>query len=363
MRDITCFSANTLAQFENNYDNMLQFNELLVNTSNGVHTTYSVEEANTMIRNQADKILGINWATATPTKRRQAWREHGKEFASLLEDVLIDKMVSGIPEDSKFMDFVEEKNISLGDVNEFYVNDNSLMQVSKFAGNHHDIVRQAMKPGKAYRVDTSWYAIKVYTDFELFRTGRIDFAAMVNRMYDSISKYRMDALYTAFLSMGDSLPTDMYLRTAAASTTVDAIVGKIEAVKAATGREVMLVGTKVALTKLQGLVNYNMWSDSMKDERNKNGVLGTWEGYECLALPRVNAQGTRTEISDNTKILIVPIDPEFKPIKRVIEGDVMYTESGTDGSKKDMTMDVEIAYMEGTAIVINQLFGYIQFTA
>lgn len=173
----------------------------------------------------------------------------------------------------------------------------------------------------------------------------------------------MDALYTAFLSMGDSLPTDMFLKTAAASTTVDAIVSKIEGVKAATGREVMLVGTKIALTKLQGLVEYNMWSDSMKDEKNKNGLLGNWEGYECLALPRVNAAGTRNEISDNTKILIVPIDPEFKPIKRVNEGDVMYTESGMDGSKKDMTVDVEIAYMEGTAVVINQLFGYIQFTA
>lgn len=139
MRDITTFSANVLAQFDNNYDNMLQFNELLLDASHEVYTRYSKEEQNTMIRNQADKILGINWATATPMKRRQAWRDHGKEFASLLEDVILDKMVSGIPENAKFMDFVEDRNIALGDVNEFYVNDNSLLQVSKFAGNHHDI--------------------------------------------------------------------------------------------------------------------------------------------------------------------------------------------------------------------------------
>ena len=66
MRDITCFSANTLAQFENNYDNMLQFNELMLNASRGVYANYSKEETDTMIRNQADKVLGINWATATP---------------------------------------------------------------------------------------------------------------------------------------------------------------------------------------------------------------------------------------------------------------------------------------------------------
>jgi hypothetical protein len=139
MRDITCFSANTLAQFENNYDNMLQFNELMLNASHGVYTNYSKEETDTMIRNQADKILGINWATATPMKRRQAWRDHGKEFASLLEDVILDKMVSGHNADAKFMEFVDERNLALGDTEEFYVQDTSLLQVSKFAGNHHDI--------------------------------------------------------------------------------------------------------------------------------------------------------------------------------------------------------------------------------
>lgn len=182
-------------------------------------------------------------------------------------------------------------------------------------------------------------------------------------MYTSITKYRMDALYTAFMSIDESLPTDMILETPVSETTKDSIIEKIELVKSVTGKEVILVGTKIAMQKLQATVNYNMWSDAMKDERNQKGVLGNWEGYECLALPRVNATGTRTEITDNTKILIVPVDPEFKPIIRVNEGDVMYTESGSDGSKKDMTMDVEVAYKEGIAVVINMLFGMIKISA
>ena len=363
MRDITTFSANVVANFDNNYDNMLQFNELLLNTSHGVHTQYSKEEANTIIRNQIDKIMGINWSTATPMKRRQAWRDHGKEFASLIEDVVLDKMTSGFDEaNARFMEYVEEKNIAEGDVNEFFVEDSSLLQVSKFAGNHHDIIRQAVKPGKSFRVETSWYTVKLYSDFELFRMGKIDFAALVDRMYTSIEKHRMDALYTAFMSMGDSLPTDMVFETPVTEATKDDIIAHVEAVKAATGKDVILVGTRIAMQKLQSTVNYNMWSDAMKDERHAKGVLGNWEGYECLALPRVNAAGTRKEITDNTKILVVPIDPEFKPVKRVNEGDVMYTESGMDGSKKDMTFDVEISYMEGTGVVINQLFGEIKIS-
>lgn len=67
----------------------------------------------------------------------------------------------------------------------------------------------------------------------------------------------------------------------------DNIIAKIEAVSAATGKDVILVGARPAIQKLQNTVTYNMFSDAMKDERNKNGILGNWEGYECLPLARV----------------------------------------------------------------------------
>ena len=140
MRDITCFSANVVAQFENNYDNMLQFNELMLNAAHDVYENYTKEQVNTMIRNQFDKIVGGNFAQMTPMKRRQVWRDHGKEIASLVEDVVLDRMNSGWNEsNARFMEFVREINLADGDVNEFFVEDNSLLQVSKFAGNHHDV--------------------------------------------------------------------------------------------------------------------------------------------------------------------------------------------------------------------------------
>lgn len=361
MRDITCFSANTVAQFENNYDNMLQFNGVLMDASHKVYVNYSKEEADTIIRNQFDKIMNIDFKNATPMKRRQAWRDHGKELASLIEDVIVDKMNSGWTEaNTKFMEFVEEVNIANGDVNEFYVEDNSLLQVSKFAGNHHDVVRQAIKPGKSFRIETSWYVIKVYADFEAFQLGKIDFATLVDRMYKSIEDYRYSALYTVFMSADQSLPTDAKLETPVSEATKDEIVEHIEMVKAATGKEVILVGTRTAIQRLQSTINYNMFSDAMKDERHNNGLLGNWEGYECLALSRVNKTGTRDSIfteDDNKKIFIMPVGEKF--IKRVNEGDVMYTEAGMDGSTMDMTATVDIRYKEGIGVVINELFGEI----
>ena len=105
-----------------------------------------------------------------------------------------------------------------------------------------------------------------------------------------------------------------------------------------------------------------MFSDAMKEERNNNGLLGIWEGYECLALARVNKTGTRDSVfsaEDNKKIFIMPVDPDNKPIKRVNEGDVIYTEAGMDGTTMDMTATVDIRYKEGLGVVVNQLFGEI----
>lgn len=197
----------------------------------------------------------------------------------------------------------------------------------------------------------------------MFQTGKIDFAGLVDKMYTAIEQYRRAALFTAFMSMDESLPTDMILETAISESTRDAIVDHIEAVKAACGKEAILVGTRQAIQKLQNSVNYNMFSEAMKDEKHNKGILGAWEGYDCLVLDRVNKAGTRESIfsaDDNKKIYIMPVDPEFKPIKRVNEGDVVYYETGMDGLKKDMTVDAELAYQEGIGVVINELFGEIK---
>lgn len=365
MRDITCFSANVLAKFDNSYDNMLAFNSLMMDASHGVYEKYSKEETSEILRNQFNKILGINFKQATPMKRRQAWRNHSKELATIIEDVILDRMNSGWnAANARFMEYVREINLADGDKNEFYVEDNSLLTVSKFAGNHHDIVRQAVRPGKAFSIETSWYVIKVYTDFELFQLGKIDFAALVDKMYESIENHRYSALYTAFMSLDTSLPSDMILATQVTTATSDAIIDHIEAVKAATGKDVLLVGTRQAIQKLQKTVSYDIYSDGMKDERNKNGILAYWEGYECLALSRVNKAGTRDSVfsaNDQKKIFIMPVgmDKENAPIIRVNEGDIMYYETGMDGLKKDMTIDGELVYKEGIGVVVSEMFGEI----
>jgi len=70
MRDITAFSANVVANFDNNYENMLMFNDLQMDAMNRNYTKYTAAETGEIIRNQYNKILGVDFKNATRMQRR-----------------------------------------------------------------------------------------------------------------------------------------------------------------------------------------------------------------------------------------------------------------------------------------------------
>lgn len=355
------FSNNVIASFDNEEKNYVVFANLMQNAANGIYTDYSKEETSEIIRNQFDKILGIDSKTAKQKEFRQAWRAHGVEINALVENILVDRMTSGWTDDNAFFErYVEQINTGAGDMNEFVVEDHSLLTVSKFAGSHNDLVRQALKPGKKFTIDTSWYEIKVYADFQMFMLGRTDFAALIDRMYESVEQYRKNGMYEAFMSIDESLPTDMVLETAISEATKDAIIEHIELVKSVTGKDVLLVGSRVAIGKLQSTIPYALYSNEMKNERYHDGGLGMWEGYDCFGINRVNRLGTRANILDNTKIYILPVDTDFKPIKDVISGDLEFHQDTDTWARKDRTVEASIYYEEGIGVVVNQLFGEIK---
>lgn len=367
---LVCFntlSANTRAQFENEA-NYMDFQKLMQSASRRVefvaaNATYSVAQANEMIRAQMNKIFGLDYKNSNRRDRRRAYENHKHELFALIEDTILDRMNSGWGDNPFFTEWVQYRNLMDGDKNEFYVPDTSLLQVSKFAGNHHDLDRQKILPGRAFSVPTSWYGIKVYSDWEEFAMVRIDWADMIDRMYRSVNQARMDAIYTMFSQLKTIAPTDMKLDVNTSSTTVNQIVELAELVKSVAGYDVALIGTRVALNKLTAMTQYDAWSGNMKDEKNNTGMLGHWEGYQLVAIPRVNAYGTHTEVTDSKSVLIMPVDPEFKPIIVVNEGDVMYYEQGANRELHDMTVEAELAYQEGVALVANQAFGHLNITA
>ena len=70
MKDIACFSNNVIKCFDNKYENMVVFNDLMMDASHGVYDKYSKGDTNDIIRNQFNKLFGIDYRNATVTQRR-----------------------------------------------------------------------------------------------------------------------------------------------------------------------------------------------------------------------------------------------------------------------------------------------------
>ncbi len=140
MRLLKTFSANVMEKFEGKIENVIAFEDMMDQAANRDYSNYTREEMNDAIRKQFNAIMGIDYKTASRMERRQARRLHAPEIYSLVERVLVDRMTSGWNANNAFfMDYVEQINIADGDQNLFWVTDDSLLTVSKFAGNHHDV--------------------------------------------------------------------------------------------------------------------------------------------------------------------------------------------------------------------------------
>jgi len=65
-----------------------------------------------------------------------------------------------------------------------------------------------------------------------------------------------------------------------------------------------------------------------------------------MPLDRMNKLNTRENIFTNKKILIMPNDPGFKPVKYVVEGITEYVErTPQQGAIQDNTQDYTISFV------------------
>lgn len=189
--------------------------------------------------------------------------------------------------------------------------------------------------------------------------GRVDWATFVQKIYEAMDKYINDMVYQAVMSAGEKvLPSSQFNKTGALTTdTKDTLLELIEDVQAATGDEVVIMGTKSALSKLNALTDVNWISASMKEERHTTGRLGLWEGTRLVEIPQAFAPNdTSKKLVDNKKLLIMPVaDNRF--IKIVNEGDEQIREISDGDTNMDKTIEYEYQRKMGIATIIGKKFG------
>lgn len=332
------------------------FTKLLLDTAKGKTIKYSLAESDEAIRQHFFEVLGIE-PTSNRKEIRKALRRKSYDVYELIEETINEMLISGWGENPFFKQFVDVKNLAAGDSNVFYVPDKSILTVSKFSGNHHDLIRQKLGMGESFDVHTDWYGIKIYQDFELYMAGRIDWAEYIRKLYEALDKKVNDMLYGAFMGLDEQVPAAYQMT---GTITEATILEKAEMVEVATGHPVMIAGTRASLSKITGLTGADMWSSEMKNERNTLGGLGTWNGIPLMRVPQVFEQNTRTFAYPDNKFYILPMT-DNKPIKLVYEGDYEYVEDTQSTSRQDMTIEAEYMTKLGVATIVGLDFAVGKF--
>ncbi|MCY9737435.1 hypothetical protein M5X17_27420 [Paenibacillus alvei] len=325
-----------------------QLIKLCLDTSRGRVANFSADQASEAIRKEFIELLG----TDKPDYR--TFRNHKNEIFQILEIVLDELITDGVTKSDFFDQFVEYRDLNLGDTNIFYVEDRSMLTISEIADGHLDLRRQKLNVGQSFTIDTRVYGAKVYTDFLRFIAGRVDWAGLVAKIEEAVKEKMARDIYTSFMGASTYLPAEFKHKGTFADEEMSNLIQRVRT--ANKYAPVVIAGTKNALKKINGSYQGTSFlvSEDMKKQINQNGILNVYEGIPLMEIPQVFLPNTFEFALDDKKLLILPANT--KPIKVVREGESIIME--TDENKNmDMSKEYTFIHRYGIATVFNNAYG------
>ena len=139
MANFMRFNSTVQGAFDNDAEKFANFERLLVDAAKHEVKEYSAKDANAKIVEKFRAALGVS-KEDKPQQVKRAIRANRELVFTIIEETIEEVLVSGWMENPFFMQFVDSKNLAPGDENDFYVEDDSILSVSKVSGNHHNIV-------------------------------------------------------------------------------------------------------------------------------------------------------------------------------------------------------------------------------
>lgn len=283
----------------------------------------------------------------------QNWRAHKNECFEVMENVLTTNLPLAWENSVFYNQFVESKNGSLGDNNEFVVYDNSILVASRFSGNHWDVERQKLQGRKAFSLSQEWITIRVYDELERFLKGTITLAEMVSKLQKSFQNEIDSRIFTSFNGVGTYLPAKFQESGTYDKATMTELIQRVQT---ASQKNVILAGTRSALAHIVDGVEANRMSERQKEELATKGALLdlTGLGVTAVEIPQTFVRGTYDFKVDNKSIFVLPDGEKF--IKLYFEGDTRAKETN-EKDNRDQTVDATVQTKLGTGIVVSNLIG------
>lgn len=269
------------------------------------------------------------------------------ELFEIIETILEMNDIQGFEGNDFFEQFVEYRNLALGDEEYFYIEDNTLFTVNTTAEGVGNTIRQRINRGKHEMIPTELHTIETYAELNRLLAGRIDIVEFVDKIKRSFAEKRMQTIYNTFYSGISGLPAAFGVT---GSYAEDKLIDLVAHVEASTGGDAIIIGTKKALSKIDTAVQ----SESAKERYNQMGYYGVFNGTPMMSIKQSHKLGTYDfAISDNDLWVVTSND---KPVKFVTEGDAIF-ETGSALNNADRTVDIFAGERWGVGVVLNQLYG------
>ncbi len=283
----------------------------------------------------------------------QNFRNYHNEIFTIMENVLKVNLPGAWEDSEVYKQFVEVKRGDLGEENDFYIEDNSILVVSSFSGNHWDTDRQKITGGKSFSVPTSWIYIRLYNDLERFLTGNDSLAGMLLRMQTALQNEIDARIYAAFNGIGTYLPAKFKETGSYDKGTMNTL---IERVQTASQKNVVIAGTRTALSHVTEGINTAWISNSQKEEMATKGMVLENLGLpaKAIVIPQAFIRGTYDFKVNNNAIHVLPEDSRI--IKLFYEGDVRARDLG-EKDTHDQTIDSQVQVKCGVGIVCDSITG------
>lgn len=313
---------------------MNDLRQLCIDVYNGVDVKFeNGETGNDLIVNAINKAFGnIDMSNAQAVREALAY---GKVDFAIINEVISTAIDLTTEDGSAIWNFVDYKNGALGDKNEFYVEGSDLLRVDVVTRGTQGVRRQRML-SKKISVETVTKAIKIYDEISRIASGRINWAAFVDKIGKSFANDRFNAVVSAF---GNITASGDYAK--GSSFTESAMVDLLTTVEN-DGNKPKIFGS------LQALRNLTMaqTGETIKDDYYNMGYMGKFNGYDCFRIAGKNVP--------NNKLFVVGADEKF--IKIYDEGDTLtiphdFTETA------DMTQELQVQRTYGVTVAMGSKVG------
>lgn len=271
---------------------------------------------------------------------------------AIIEQILELTDVQGFENNPFFEQFVDFRNIRLGDQNNFYVEDNTLFSVNVTAEGIGSTIRQRINKGASQSIPTVLYTIEAYEDVNRLLAGRIDIVQFVEKIRKSFENKRMTAIYNAMATGLSGLPAVFKQSGSFAEATLQDLIAHVEA---STGERAIIIGTKKALGKITSAVI----SEDAKERYNQAGYYGVFNGTPMMSIMQSHVAGSFTFAIDDTMLWVVTASS--KPIKFVTEGEAIF-EQNNIMDNADRTIEMFAGERYGVGAVFNAYVGQYDLT-